>query len=646
MLLYGTAANGQNIFIPEQVTHKTAEVSDLLRRAAVLRRTEPDSALSLAKSALLISRGLQDQLSIGNSLLSVGTYLLDKNEYLESKRILQTALPYCQRMAGQDETMLPRLYNSLGHVYKALGNSDSAFYYFYESLKKIKYGSRLDTTLRSLVYGNIGAAFTIQRQSSQALYYMRKSLALAQLYKDSLMQAQNYANIGIVFEQQKNGDSAAYYFNRALEMSRLVFTRKRLQRIYYFIGVMNGREGNLKLAKTYFDSAVWADPGEALLYTPLQTAFGDIYNAQGKHLMAIPYYQNAITIALKQGVIGENVATYYNLAESYHHSGNEALAFKYQKIYADLKDSLINATKIKSINQLEIQYRTAAQEKDLVSNQLLIIRQQKKILQKNFWIGGISVGALLLIALLITLYRNYHNKQRLQLAEVANLKLQQLASRQESLKQGEESERIRIARDLHDGIGSILAAARMHLDIFKGTQPLPDYAHTYKNGMNLLDEAYQGLRYTAHNLLPPEQLLEQGLVAATSLYCTKISKQDTFTVLFQHYGTLPDIAPETAISFYRIIQELVHNAAKHAEAKEVIVEIGIEGDQLSIIVEDNGKGWKTAEGDAENGIGIRNLKERVAILGGSLEVDSRQGIGTTVYLSCLLEKNTKHHESE
>jgi two-component system NarL family sensor kinase len=639
-------ANGQRLYVPEFGTHGVSEVVDLLKEANTIRRADLDRALRLSQSALTISREMHYAPGIGNSLLSIGLCQSDQNEYRKSMMTLQSALPYCLQTANQDRTLLPRLYNGLGKVFKSLGKSDSAFNYYYKALKEIKYGSREDTTLLPVVYGNIGAAFAEQKQTRQALFYLRKSLSLATLYHDTLVQLQNYANIGVVYENLKNGDSSLYYFKHSLELARQFLPKKQLRRIYYFIGVMHGRERNLALAKSYFDSSARADPEKARHDTPLQTGFGDIYNAQGKHLQAIPYYQNAIAIALESGLISENAYTYANLAESYHYSGNDAMAFKYQKVYADLKDSLINIAKIQNINQLEIQYRTASQEKDLVRKQLLITLQQKKLLQKNLWMGGICAGALLLISMMVMLYRNYHTKQKLQLAEMVNLKLQQLANRRDSLKQGEESERIRIARDLHDGIGSILAAARMHLDIFKEDQLLPEYADTYRNGMKLLDEAYQGLRYTAHNLLPPEQLLEQGLVAATSLYCTKISKQDTFNVHFQHYGSVPDIAPEMAISFYRIIQELVHNAAKHAEAKEVIVEIGTEQNQLSIIVEDNGKGWKVTEDNIDIGIGMRNLKERIIILGGTFEVDSRQGIGTTVYISCIMEGKIKNHEPE
>ena len=78
----------------------------------------------------------------------------------------------------------------------------------------------------------------------------------------------------------------------------------------------------------------------------------------------------------------------------------------------------------------------------------------------------------------------------------------------------------------------------------------------------------------------------------------------------------------------------------------MIVEIGTEENQLSIIVEDNGKGWKVTEDNIDIGIGMRNLKERIIILGGTFEVDSRQGIGTTVYISCIMERKTKNHEPE
>jgi two-component system NarL family sensor kinase len=632
-------AGGQNVYLtPETSNQDTAYVFDLLDRADDVGKTNPELALDLTEKALMISRNIHSTLGIARSLCDMGLCLTNASKFPQSRSIFYQAIPYCYLVRKEDQSLLPRVFNNLGNVFIEEGRLDSAIRYYYQALKELKVGNRRDSLLLIIIYGNIGGTFAGQRQDHQALYYLNKSISLAAQCNDSQTLAPNYANLGLVYENLKMGDSAIYFLRRSQQVNGLLRNKSILPSIYYRIGMTYGRQGNLQQAKAYFDSATFANPKAALKNGPLQTGYGNVYSTQGKYKLAIAYYQKAIDIAIEKGDILDNLTTYNNMAESYHNDGNNLMSYTYQKIYADLRDSQMNMQKIKAINQLEVQYRMAAQEKDLVAKQLFITLQQKRLLQKNFWLGCILVGALLLAVLSIMLYRNYNQKRKSQQADISNLKLQQQTNRMQALMQGEQNERIRIARELHDGIGSIMAAARMHLDIFKGDQPIPAYAATYQSGISLLDEAYRGLRYTAHNLLPPEQLLEEGLVAATALYCNKISKPGTFTVHFQHYGPHPTVAPEIAISFYRIIQELIHNAAKHAEATEVIVEIGVEATLLSITVEDNGKGWKT-DNELEGGIGLRNLKDSITILAGSLEIDSRPDIGTTIYLTCPMDKN-------
>jgi signal transduction histidine kinase/Tfp pilus assembly protein PilF len=641
MVFFGCCfiVEGQGVqLIQESNNEDTGYVFTLLRQADDMRVSNPVLALQLSNEALGISRKMRSNLGVARSLNNVGISLLDASKYPQSKSAFYEAIYYAKQCTDQDGIILPKGLNNLGNVFSAEGNLDSAARYYYQALKAIKLSSRKDSVMMMIVYSNIGGTFARQQQGRRAFYYLNNSIMLALLNKDSQTLAHSYINLGLVYENFRQGDSAIYYYTQSKELNKKQHQKSILQSIYYRMGMTYGREGKLKLAKKYFDSAALSDPSAASTNVALQTGYGNVYAMQGSSKTAIDYYLRAINISIQKGNVMDNLIIYNNIADCYHNVGNNEMAYEYQKDYSNLKDSQMNLNQIKAINQLEIQYRIAAQEKDIVAKQLLITIQQKKILQKNIWLGGLLIGALLLVLCSLMLYRNYSHKQKSQSAEMANLELQQQTNRMQALMQGEQNERIRIARELHDGIGSIMAAARMHLDIFKGSEPLPPYAATYKNGIKLLDEAYHGLRNTAHNLLPPEEILEGGLIVAIALYCSKISKPGTFIVQFQHYGPRPEISPEIAISFYRIIQELIHNAAKHAEATEVIVEIGVEIPLLSINVEDNGKGWKI-EDNIEKGMGIKNLKQRVAVLGGSLEIDSRLNIGTTIYVTCPIDKN-------
>src|SRR5690606_17317380 len=120
------------------------------------------------------------------------------------------------------------------------------------------------------------------------------------------------------------------------------------------------------------------------------------------------------------------------------------------------------------------------------------------------------------------------------------------------------------------------------------------------------DEAYTIVRHTAHNLSPPAQLFEKGLAVAISRYCKRVSKPGTREIFFDSYGRIPDLPPDFTLSVYRIFQELIHNAVRHADATQLLVEISILEGQLLLQVEDNGNGNLRLNG-LQEGARLRSL---------------------------------------
>ena len=150
-----------------------------------------------------------------------------------------------------------------------------------------------------------------------------------------------------------------------------------------------------------------------------------------------------------------------------------------------------------------------------------------------------------------------------------------------------------------------------------------------------LDEATENLRRTVHNLMP-DMLLEDGLVETLYYFCGNVQKMVPIKVLFQPIGTIPKCDSRFELSIYRIIQELIQNTIKHAKASELIVQLSYQAGLLSATVEDNGIGMDSNK--ATRGAGLKSIAARVGNLAGSIEIDSRQGIGTTVHLAFDMDK--------
>src|SRR5690606_23229506 len=137
---------------------------------------------------------------------------------------------------------------------------------------------------------------------------------------------------------------------------------------------------------------------------------------------------------------------------------------------------------------------------------------------------------------------------------------------------GEEKERARIGRQLHDDVMVSFSIAKINLAALPNEFPAVKSSTAFENVSRQLNQTGVKIRQTAHNLMP-DALLTEGLMYAISYFCKGINRTCELSVRFQHYGHLPPLPPETETGLYRIVQELVQNVVKHAQATEALVQL-------------------------------------------------------------------------
>ena len=187
----------------------------------------------------------------------------------------------------------------------------------------------------------------------------------------------------------------------------------------------------------------------------------------------------------------------------------------------------------------------------------------------------------------------------------------------------QEEERRRIAESLHNGVGQLLYATRLHLDMLPTSEAV-------RASQELLNEAIRATRSISFELTPP--VLEGfGLPAALRELVSRIPVSRLAVDLHLH-GLDESLPAPLATAAYRIVQELLNNVMKHAQAQEVFVSATLEADQLHLSVEDDGRGFDASPPAAGQGIGLAGIRTRVGLLGGTLEMKSRPGRGTGFFL--------------
>ncbi len=292
----------------------------------------------------------------------------------------------------------------------------------------------------------------------------------------------------------------------------------------------------------------------------------------------------------------------------------------WQKLYDSyrLKDSLRDQEITFRISELEAQYRTAQKDRELLQNQLQMKAQEQQIARKNTWMMLIATMAVLIVFTAVTWYLYRHRKEKAE-REIQRLK---------DVMEGGENERKRLARDLHDGVSSQLTAVKSFLLAVQQSYPALASSDDFSQAKEMLTETSSDIRRVAHNLAP-DDLMHKGLAIAVKEFCAGIFYGKGLDTDVQVYGDFGDTPPPIALAVYRIVQELLHNVFKHARASSVTVLLARNGDEISLIVEDDGKGMDPA-GTGQKGMGLPGIHERVAALQGKISIDSQPGKGMVV----------------
>ena len=191
-----------------------------------------------------------------------------------------------------------------------------------------------------------------------------------------------------------------------------------------------------------------------------------------------------------------------------------------------------------------------------------------------------------------------------------------------------ETERSRLAKDLHDGLGGLLSGIKLTLNSVADKIPEKNTA-LFTKASNQLDTAIREMRRVAHNMMP-EALLKFGLGEAIQDYCDGFSESNFLKMKYTQIGSLQMLDKSTEIVLYRIIQELTNNALKHAAAKNIFIQITNHPKGFTITVEDDGKGFDSKMLQEEKGAGLKNVRSRVEYLKGSFVIDTAQGKGTSI----------------
>jgi signal transduction histidine kinase/Flp pilus assembly protein TadD len=600
--------------------------ADFLLGKAFCMRSDYGEALSHFDKAAMLADELNDNLMIARSRYNMGLTLTELGDFEEAINNHRSSLN--AYMALMDSKGILANYNAIGSTYTRKAQYDSAAYYLHQAVITGE-AAGMEIYLMT-IYNSLAEVLLEIDQYEDARDYVMHSIKLSESYDNVPSAALSYNILGRIYNEMENYPRALENYETSAGLYQEINDSLHLYDIYNNIGVVYREQGNLKAARTYFDSALQGYRSlnyKRGIVIALKNK-GAVLTLQGKYEEARVFYDTVIRLAVAQGFNDHRLGALWYIAENYEKSGNYRKAFEFQRDYIDLKDSIFSIEKEQAINNLVLKYekkkdqaRILALENENLEKDLAIKKQT--LLRNAYLYTGISILALAVFVFLFIHQRRKKDKI-IAVQKIRQLEEEKKLIAAKLLVEGQEEERKRIATELHDGLGVLLSATKMQFSTIMDKSP--ENRELIEKASRLLEQATGDVRKISHNMMPG-LLTKLGFFDAVEDFIEHIDETEGLNASCETIGEPMRLPENNEIMLYRIVQELVNNTLKHAQASNIRLKFQILPEILDIVYADDGIGFDFNEKLNAETMGLKSIKSRVDFLNGKMDIDSKPGEG-------------------
>jgi signal transduction histidine kinase len=610
-----------------QYNHRDTKaiVQDIKSASDLMAQGVPyaSQSMQLFNSLLAESRSIGFHDGVIMSLTGLAGCYHNERQLEKAIDKLQEALAYARQAGNSNHD--GKLEGNLGLVYYTSNDYTEAIEHFTRALEYYKDNSTDTGLSKGNVLMNIADVLSLMNRDSAAFFYIRQAEAEAKKKNSEQLLCWTYYKKALIYAQL---DSPQWNESKTYLLKGLAIALKRNYQPAE-IAILKLLSKVSTLSGEYDKALEYSKETLRLPLSGLDKA--DTYLGMGQQLNYLKKYDAALASLLqaKDFIQRNNVLfkmkanLYLELGKAYSATGRFKEATESYKLANAAKDSIIQKNLSKRIYGLEEKFEVAKRDKEIAQSQLLISQQQVALFRRNIWIISLLASTALSG---VGLFLYLHNRQNIQ----RQLQRQSLeAATWQATLEGEEKERGRIARELHDNIGGSLGSLKMWFGSIRERHSNLEQEKEYDEALSLLDGTLDQVRRTAHSLMP-ELLLHEGLINAVRIFCDYMQKASGIKIDYQYFGYVGELDKNLELTLYRMIQELVQNVVKHAEASHILLQLSCHETLLSITVEDNGKGMNPAMIAEKDGLGLKSIQRTITNLRGHFDVQSEPGSGTTI----------------
>lgn len=539
-----------------------------------------------------------------------------------------------------DQTHLIKAYQFIGVAYRMKGDLKRSLENLIHSTEKAIVAAEYNLQIQG--YLEIANTYTANQDHRNALHYELKAIEIGRMHGDSLELGINLLNTGFSYYSLENSDSALLLYDEAetiltevgLAIGKAYVTGNRAL-VYW----KQGKTG--QAIRDLFQAIALLEPlGDDYGISDYHIQLGRIFYEQNEVKEAIIHTAEGVTLAkeldLKESISDGSLL----LSELYKEQKQFEKALSYHTDYLSYRDSVENSEQTKLMANMRTEFEVNLREKEIN-----LLEQQQELQ----WTYIVIAIILFITAFIFLLYfrQRYNNSRLLRDAEqkqhnddVYKLLASSETQALQAMVNGRDQERVRLSQELHNHFGSLFATIKMNLNGIKHKSPREETI------VQLVDQACTDIRSLSHSL---NMGISEGfgLIPALKDLMVHLSNSGELQVEFSEAMNGIQLDSEGEIFVYRMIQELVGNALKHANASDLSISLThFDQEQLvNVLVEDNGDGFDPSKLNPDKtGMGLRTLEEMVEKYNGEISIDSHPLRGTSISIDLPINSLRKSTE--
>ena len=664
-LLLATWANAQ-----------TWDLEYLLDRSWELTDVAPDSARYYAQQAVVQATAIGDSASISLAHRRIGLACQHSNELELAMDHFQRALAIDQR-ANNHAGIISSL-QKIGVLQGKRGQNKSGHDSLIEALK-VSENSGDDEDVARCCY-SLGSICADMGLYEEAINYTFRALTLRKRIGDAEGIRNSTHQLANVYVRMKKYETALRLHKEHLQMQRSVDEPIGLADAYLGLSVPHYHMGHMDSALAFADSALRIYRGTDFAEGEIlaRTAYADALLGSDRIAEAEDEFRSLLRMIATDGTAEDRAETLFALASLLNGSGRypeaevmlrevvqwcrtararelelaaldelaaslrarghleEALVFF--ESARDIQDSMFNEGTTRELASAEMKekYNADARNSEITGLKAEIDLRMEREARRMLLLILVIVVAVALLVFTGLLARNLQHRKRLMaqqqtlhMEEVNGLMRSQEIRSLEALLEGQDKERDRIAQDLHDVLGSKLSATKFQFITYDGTMQRtgPEQEAAYQKVFGLIDEAVKEVRRISHDLAGGT-ITRNGIAPVLRALCDTVHQPGVLEVELAIFGMEARLDHRIELALYRMVQELVSNVLKHARASHLSIQVTRANGDVNVIVEDDGVGFDPVH--VEGGMGLTGVRTRATELGGTVQVDPRPGLGTSI----------------